>query len=103
MINSFKEYWVNAIALVNQTAVPAAQHGYGMAAMGDDVLIASYSESLANFGTAYAAAQESIRTQATTMVAMQGQLTNIQQLCMSVGQQPLPNIYAPAQLQTNKQ
>ena len=26
-INSFKEYWADAIALVNQTAVPAAQHG----------------------------------------------------------------------------
>jgi hypothetical protein len=26
-INSFKEYWANAIALVSQTAVPASQHG----------------------------------------------------------------------------
>jgi hypothetical protein len=27
MIDSFKEYWTNMIALVNQTAIPASQHG----------------------------------------------------------------------------
>jgi hypothetical protein len=32
-INSFKEYCTNTIALVNQMAVPASQHGYGMAWM----------------------------------------------------------------------
>ena len=52
-----------------------------------------------HFGTAYAATQESLKSQSTTMADMQGQLTNIQQLCMAVGQQPLPNIYAPAQQQ----
>jgi hypothetical protein len=96
-IDSFNEYWADAIALVNQTAVPASQHGYGMAAMENDAAIASYSKSLANFGAAYAATQESMKTQATTMAAMQGQLTNIQQFCMAVGQQPPPNIYAPPQ------
>jgi hypothetical protein len=35
-INSFKEYWANAIALVIQTAVLASQHGYRMTAMDDD-------------------------------------------------------------------
>jgi hypothetical protein len=45
-IESFKEYWSNVIALVNQTAAPVSQHGYGMAAMDNDVLIASYSESV---------------------------------------------------------
>jgi hypothetical protein len=99
MIDSFKEYWVDAIALVNQTAVPAAQHGYGMAAMDDDTLIALYSESLANFGAAYATTQELMKSQATTMAAMQGQLTNIQQFCMAVNQQPPPTIYAPPQQQ----
>ncbi len=29
------------------------------------------------------------------MAAKQGQLTNIQQFCMAVNQQPPPNIYAP--------
>jgi hypothetical protein len=57
-IDSFKEYWANAIALVNQTAVPASQHGYGMAAMDNNALLALYSESLANFGAAYAATQK---------------------------------------------
>jgi hypothetical protein len=67
MINSFNEYWANAIALVNQTNVPASQYGYSMAAMDDNALFASYRESLANFGAAYAATQESIKTQATSL------------------------------------
>jgi len=70
-----------------------------MAAMDDNVLIASYSKLLANFGATHAATQESMKNQATTMAAMQGQLMNIQQFCMSVGQQPPPNIYAPTQQQ----
>jgi hypothetical protein len=98
-IDSFKEYRANAIALVNQTAVPASQHGYGMAAMDDNALLASCRKSLANFGAAYAAMQESIKTQATSLVSMQDQLTNIQQFCMNVNQQPPPNIYAPSQQQ----
>ena len=98
-IDSCKEYWADTIALVNQTAAPASQHGYGMAAMDDDASIASYSESLTDFGAAYAATQETMKSQATTMAAMQGQLTNIQQFFMAVGQQPPPNIYAPAQQQ----
>ena len=40
-----------------------------------------------------------MKSQATTMATMQGQLTNIQQFCMAVGQQPPPNIYTPAQQQ----
>ncbi len=32
-IDSFKEYWADVIALVNQTAATASLHGYGMAAM----------------------------------------------------------------------
>jgi hypothetical protein len=98
-INSVKEYWANAIALVNQTAVPASQHCCGMAAMDNNALLALYSESLANFGAAYAATQESIKTQATSLASMQGQLTNIQQFCMNVSQRPPPNIYAPTQQQ----
>jgi hypothetical protein len=86
MIDSFKEYWANVIALVNQTAILASQHGYGMAAMDNNALHASHSKSPANFGAAYAATQESIKTQATSLASMQGQLTNIQQFCMNVGQ-----------------
>ena len=91
-IDSFKEYWANAIALVNQTAATASQHVYGIAAMDDDASTALYSESLANFGAVYAATQESMKAQATTMAAMQGKLTNIQKFCMALNQQPLSNI-----------
>jgi hypothetical protein len=70
-----------------------------MAAMDNNALLASYSKSLANCGAVYAATQESIKTQATSLASMQGQLTNIQQFCMNVGQQPPPNIYAPTQQQ----
>jgi hypothetical protein len=38
-IDSFKKYWANAIAFVNQTAVLALQHGYGMTAMDNDALV----------------------------------------------------------------
>jgi hypothetical protein len=51
-IDSCKEYWADTIALVNQTAAPASQHGYGMAAMENDVSIA-----FANFGAAYSASK----------------------------------------------
>jgi hypothetical protein len=49
-IDSVKEYWADTIALVNQTAVLALQHGYGMTAMDDDMSVASYGDFLANFG-----------------------------------------------------
>ncbi len=97
-INSFKKYWANAIALVNQTAIPASQHGYGMTAMDDVALVAAYDDSLANFGTTFAAMQETMKNQAESLVAMQTQLSNIQ-LCMNVGQQPPRSGYAPAHQQ----
>jgi hypothetical protein len=87
MINSFKDYWANTIALVNQTAILASQHGYGMTAMDDDTSIAYYDDSLANFGAAFTAMQETIKNQADSLATMQTQLANIQ-LCMNVGQQP---------------
>ncbi len=77
LINSFKEYWANAIALVNQTAVPALQHGYGMIAMDNDASVAANNNSLANFGAAFAARQETMKSQADSLVAMQNQLSNI--------------------------
>ena len=89
-IDSFKEYWAAAISFVNQTAIPVASHGYGMNVMDDGTSIASCGELLANFSAAYAAMQESMKNQATTMAAMQGQLANIQQFCMAVNQQPPP-------------
>jgi hypothetical protein len=94
-INSFKEYWSGVIALVNQMAAPALQHGYGMAAVDDNASITSYTETVTNFGTAYAATQDTMKSQATSLAAMQGQLVNIQQFCMTVGQQPPSTIYQP--------
>jgi hypothetical protein len=102
-LDSFKGFWSNAITLVNQMSVPASQHGYGMAAMDNDGgSIALYSKSLANFGTAYAATQESVKSQADSISTIQVQVAGLQQFCMAVGQQqPPPNniYYAPQQQQ----
>jgi hypothetical protein len=98
MIVSFKEYRVGAIALVNQTAVSALQHGYGMTAMDNDASVAAYDDSLANFGTAFAAMQETMKNQSNSLIAMQAQLLIIQ-LCMNVDQQLPSSSYAPAQQQ----
>jgi hypothetical protein len=103
MLDSFKGFWSNTITLVNQTIVPALQHGYGMAAIDDnDGSIASYGDSLANFGAAYAATQETAKSQADSLAAIQAQLAGLQQFCMAVGQQqPPPNniYYTPQQQQ----
>jgi hypothetical protein len=97
-IDSFKEYWADAISLVNQTAVPTLQHGYGMTTMDDDALVATYDDLLAIFGAAFAAMQETMKNQTNSLVAMQTQLSNIQ-LYMNVGQQPPSSGYAPTQQQ----
>jgi hypothetical protein len=31
MLDTFKKFWLDKITLVNQTAIPASLHGYGMA------------------------------------------------------------------------
>ena len=69
-------------------AALALQHGYGMAAVDKDVSIALYSKTLTNFGAAYAATHEPIKNQASSLATMQGQLANIQQFCMAIGQRP---------------
>ena len=61
-IDSFKEYWSEAIALINQTAAPALQHGYSMAAVDDDTSIALYTKTMTNFGAAYAATQDTMKS-----------------------------------------
>jgi hypothetical protein len=94
MLDTFKKFWADKITLVNQTAIPASLHGYGMAAVNNDDTEASYSESIANFGAASAATQESVKTQATMIVLMQTQLQAMQLYCMGLQQQPPPTIYA---------
>jgi hypothetical protein len=97
-IDSFKEYWASMVALVNQTAVPALQHGYNMTAMDGNALVTLYRDLLANFGTVFAATQETMKSQSNSLVAMQNQLANIQ-LCMTVRQKPPSSGYTPAQQQ----
>jgi hypothetical protein len=91
--DTFKTFWAAKIMLVNQTAIPASLLGYGMAAVNDDNSIISYSKLIANFGAAYAATQESVKAQGTTIALMQGQLQAMQQYCMALQQQPpLPSM-----------
>ena len=94
-MNSFKEYWSGAIALVNQTAAPAFQHGYAMATVNDDTSIALYTETMTNFGAVYTATQDTMKSQAASLATMQVQLVYIQQFCMTAGQQPPSMVYQP--------
>ena len=66
-----------------------------MATINDDVLTALYTKTMSNFGNGYAATQELMKSQASSLAAMQGQLANIQQFCMAVGQKPPSNLYQP--------
>ena len=97
--DSFKTFWAEKITLVNQTAIPAALHGYGMMATADDESVISYEESLANFGAAYAATQDSVKSQASTIATLQSQMQSMQQYCMSMQQlqQHLPPNAYPRQ------
>jgi hypothetical protein len=53
-------------------------------ATADDESVISYEESLANFGAAYAATQDSVKSQASTIVTLQGQMQSMQQYCMNM-------------------
>ncbi len=55
-----KRFWVAKITLVNQTAIPASQYGYRLAATNNDNSIILYGKSIANCGAMYAATQESV-------------------------------------------
>jgi hypothetical protein len=98
-VKTFKNYWSKAITLVNQMASLAVQHNYGMTAMDNNATVALYGKSIANFGAAYTATQETMMGQATSLALIQDQLVNLQQFCIAVNQQPPNNIYAPAQQQ----
>jgi hypothetical protein len=97
----FKTFW--ATTLVNQTAVPASMHGYGMAAVNNDNSIVSYGESTVNFGAAYAATHKSVKAHSLMITLMQGQLQAMQQFCMALQQQQHPPpTYAPQQQQPGR-
>ncbi len=72
--DSFKTFWKAKITLVNQTAIPTSQYGYGTAATNNNDSVVSYGESIANFGATYSATQESVKSQGTMITAMQSQL-----------------------------
>jgi hypothetical protein len=92
--NSFKTFWAAKITLVNQTAAPASQYGYGMAATNDNDFVVSYGDSIGNFGAAYTVNQESAKSQGTTIVSMQSQLNAMTQYCMALQQQSTPTNHA---------
>jgi hypothetical protein len=94
-MNSFKEFWSSKIALVNQTAIPASLHGYGMAVVNNnDGSVISYGESITNFGAAYTATQESVKMQGSMIALLQSQFNAMQQYFMALQSQPPPPIYA---------
>ncbi len=96
----FKPFWAAKIMVVNQTAVPTSMHGYGMVAVNKNDSVVSYGESIANFGTVYAATHKSIKSHSSTIASMQGQLQAMQQFCMVLQQQqPPPTTYALPQQQ----
>jgi hypothetical protein len=88
-LNWFQTFWAAKITLVNQTAIPASLHNYGMAAVNNnDTSVLSYGKSIANFGEAYTATQESFKSQGSTIASLQGQANAMQQYCMSLQHQP---------------
>ncbi len=99
MVNTYKTFWAAKITLVNQTAIPASMHGYGMAAVNNDDSVVLYGDAIANFRAAYATTQELVKSQGTTIASMQGQLQVMQQYCMALEQQPPPGIYMLQQQQ----
>ncbi len=97
-LDSFKTIWSGKITLINQTVIPTSLHSYGMAAVNNDnASITSYVEFIANFGAAYAATQESIRSQGSTIASLQGQVNTTQQYCMTIQQQLPPTNYVVQQ------
>ncbi len=84
---SFKTFWENTFQIAMFTTIPESQHRYGMAATADDALAHLLTDVVLNFGTAYAATQELLQSNATNILAIQGQL---QMLCQAVstGQPP---------------
>jgi hypothetical protein len=97
MVDTFKTFWAAKITLMNQTAIPASMHGYGMAAVNNNDSVALYEESIANFGAAYATTHELVKSQGTTIASMQGQNQAMQQYCMALGQHlPPRHLHVPA-------
>jgi hypothetical protein len=68
---SFKTFWENTVPQIAACiAVPASQHGYGMAATNDDASAHLLTDEVSTFGMVYAATQESLRLNATNISAI---------------------------------
>ena len=85
-IAAFCYFWETAVNIASFMATPALQHSYGMNAVEDNPSATYLTGAVSNFGVAYAATQESLRNNNTSINAMQGQ---IQMLCNALGNQPL--------------
>ena len=92
---AFKIFWEQAIRIADKsTATPASQYDYGLNIheINDDTTTASRTSALestvSTFGNAYAATEERVRTQTDTINNLQGQLTNLQQMCHTIMTQP---------------
>jgi hypothetical protein len=72
--DTFKMFWAAKIMLINQMAVPASMHGYGMAAVDNDDSVVLYGKLIANFGAVYTATHKSVKAHSLTIALMQGQL-----------------------------
>ncbi len=61
----------------------------------NDDSVVSYEETILNFGAAYAATQESVKSHGTTIASMQNQQLNaMPQYCMGLQQQSTPTNHA---------
>ncbi len=78
---SFKTFWENAVQIAVFTTLPVSQHGYGMAMTNNNASAHSLTDVVSNFITAYNATQESLQSNTTNNLAIQGQL---QMLCQAV-------------------
>ncbi len=67
---ALKSFWENSVQIAAFISVLASQHGYGMAATNKDT--ESLTDAVSNFGTAYSATQESLRSTTAKIAAMQG-------------------------------
>jgi hypothetical protein len=79
---TFRTFWETAINIASFMATPAMQHSYGMNTVEDNASAVSLTDAVSNFGTAYAAMQESLHNSSTSLNAM------IQMLCNIIGSQP---------------
>ncbi len=95
--DSFKIFWAAKITLVSQTAIPTSQYGYGMATTNNNDSVVSYGETILNFGAMYAATQESVKLQGTTITVMQSQLNALSQYYIALQQQATPTNHVDQQ------